>query len=249
MSVLRTAPKVIRRRFPAGRFGPGLVAAATAFVACSPAAKRVPLDVPAARAPSSDERIADEVARLLSPDASASDAAARVLSGLDDEGRAAIGRHAAKIPLETDPRWLTVLEENGRLPDAGPDARARLLAWQASRRDPRLVWRAQNGLLELARTRPEALLRALADPGCPARDALAVALADAGERRAVPGLVELYRAPRTAAERRAAAVALGRLAGVDRQPRLDATEAERARDAARLLAWYQASGGADAVDR
>ncbi len=219
---------------------------ATSLAACTSEAKRVPLDVPAARAPSVEVRIADEVARLLSPDVRESDDAARALSGLDDEDRKALARHAAKIPTERDPRWLSVLDGNGLFADAGPAARADLLAWQASRTDARLVWRAQSGLLDLARSNPEILLARLRDPACPARDAIAVALADADEKRAIPALIDLYRTPRTPAERRAATLALGRLAGADRQPRFDATPVERERDADRLLAWYQTGGGTDA---
>ena len=108
------------------------------------------------------------------------------------------------------------------------------------------MWRAQSGLLDLARSNPEILLAKLADRSCPARDAIAVALADAGEARAIPALVDLYRASGTPAERRAAALALGKLAGEARKPRLDATDIERERDADRLLAWYRTTGGTDA---
>ena len=222
-----------------------VVVAALAPAGCGSAAKRVPLDVPAARGPSTSGRVAEEVARLLSPDREASAAAARALASLDDDGRAALAAHATKIPNERDPRWLTVLDENGLATDAGPFARADLLAWQASRPDPRLVWRAQSGLLELARAHPEVLEAKLADPGCPARDAIAVALADARATRSVPALVALYLGAGTVAERRAASVSIARLAGEDRRPRVDATPAERERDAARVLAWYRTSGGTD----
>lgn len=222
------------------------LAVVASLPSCSSAEKRVPLDVPAAARPSSDIRVGEEVARLLSPDAPASDAAALALEGLDDDGKKALAAHAARIPRETDPRWLTVLDANGLLPSASPEVRVDLLAWQAARKDPRLVWRAQSGLLDLARAHPEIVLTRLADPKCPARDALALALADAKEMRAIPALVELYRAPRTPAERRAATVALGRLAGEDRKPRFDATDLERARDADRLLAWYRTTGATDA---
>lgn len=205
----------------------------------------MPLDVPPARAPTPAAEVAEDVARLLSTDREASDAAARALSSLDDDGRAALAAHAKRIPNERDPRWLTVLDEHGLLADASPAARADLLCWQASRPDARLVWRAQSGLLELARTHPEALEAELARPACPARDAVAVALADAGVVRALPALVGLYRDARTPAERRAAAAAIARLAGEDRRPRLDATPAERERDAAKVLAWYRTSGGLD----
>lgn len=215
--------------------------------ACSAPEKRVPLDVPGARAPTTTARVGEEVARLLGSDRAASEAAARELEHLDDDGREALAAHAKTIPLETDPRWLSVLDFHGLLPDAGPAARARLLGWQASRRDKSLVWRAQSGLLDLARTQPDALIGVLGDAAYPARDAVAIALADAGEKRSVPALVELYRAPRTPVERRAASLALGRLAGEERRPRVDATDAERARDVERLLAWYRESGGRDAA--
>lgn len=233
---------------PAARpLGTGIAALLAALFAagCVAPAKRVPLDVPPARTPSAEERVAAEVSRLLSADGGASAAAAVALASLDDDGRAALAAHARKIPNERDPRWLTVLDGHGLLADASPAARADLLAWQASRDDPRLVWRAQSGLLELARARPEVLEAKLADPACPARDALAVALADAGSARSVPALVELYRTARTPGELRAAALAVGRLAGEDRRPRVDATPAERERDAARILDWYRTSGGAD----
>ena len=214
--------------------------------ACSSAAKRVPLDVPAARAPSAATRIADDVARLLGADPPASEDAARRLSGLDEDGRTALAAHAKSIPSERDPRWLTVLDGNGLLVDEGPAVRARLLAWQASRREPALVWRAQNGLLELARTHPEILERALADASWLSRDAIAIALADARSVRSIPSLVGLYREARSGAERRSAALALGRLVGDDRRPRLDPTAEERERDSERVLAWFRANGGGDA---
>ncbi len=218
---------------------------ACVLAACTSEAKRVPLDVPDARAPSATARIADDVSRLLSADPDASAAAARELSSLDDEGRAALAAHAKRIPGERDPRWLTVLEENGLWAEAGPAERVDLFAWQAARSDPRLVWRAQSGLLELARSHPDVLEAKLSDASCPARDALAVALADARSTRSVPALVGLYRTAVTPAELRAAAFAIGRLAGEERRPRVDATPAERERDAEKVLAWYRTSGGSD----
>lgn len=217
--------------------------AAAISSACAAPEKRVRLDVPAAEAPTSATRVGEEVAKLLSPDVATSDAAARVLEGLDEDGRKALAAHAKTIPNEPDPRWLTALEFNGLLTGLAPSARVRLLCWQSAQRDARRVWRAQSGLLDLARSHPDALLAALADPACLSRDAVAVALADAGERRAIPALVEIYRSPTNLAEGRAASLALGRLAGSERRPRDDATDADRARDADRLLTWYRTTGG------
>ena len=180
---------------------------------------------------------------LLSSNAVASVAAEGALLNLDDAHRAALAVNARRIPTERDPRWRNVLYQNGLLPNVTPDERLDLLVWAASRPSQVDVVKAQNELLDMAAKDPDLLLARLGRPG-PGRDVIAVALSFAHERRAVPALVALYRGPSSPVERRAAAAALARLAGNDLAPRPDASDDERAKDAARLSAWYREKGGA-----
>ncbi len=108
--------------------------------------------------------------------------------------------------------------------------------------------KAQARLLDLARTQPDLLLARL-DRGGRGAEAIAVALAMAGERRAVPPLLARYRNARTPDERRVAAEALG----ATRRRRAPArvcrdSNAEIQRDADAIERWYRSrdrSGNAD----
>ena len=216
---------------------------AAGLAGCGSAGQRMAVRLPEAPTPPLDARISRDVGQLLSSDPVASRAAAAQLEALGDEGRAALARHAREIPTERDPRWLRALEANGLLPPLTPPERLDYLLWKAGRPESGSVLSAQADLLDLARRDPDLLIARLEKPG-PGRDALAVALSEAGVERAVPALIDLYRRPADLAERRAAAQALARLAGESRRPRVDATEADLAHDAERLETWWRETGGA-----
>lgn len=221
------------------------VLAALCVAACGSAAARMPLDVPAGTAPTPAALVEGDVGRLLDADPEASRDALRALVSLDAGGRAALAAHAARIPTETDPRWLEVLDAHGLVPSLPPDRRLAWALWQVAQPEPGRVMAGQARLVELARASPQVLTTRLATPS-PGRDAIAIALGEAGDRAAVPALLALYRAPDTPHERRAAALALGRLAGDDLRPRAEGTPEEIERDAARIDAWWRA--GKEAVD-
>ena len=219
------------------------IASAVVFLAgagagCGSAGARIPVDVPAARAPLASDEVAREVGLLLSSDPRASREAEAVLLSLDMDGRKALAEHARKIPTEKDLRWRNVLDENGLLADLPVEERIDLLIWKVSRSEPVLVLKAQNGLLDIARKDPAPLLARLKRPA-PGRDVIAVTLANAGLRPAVPALLDLYRTAPRPDERRAAAAALGRLAGENLQPRAEGSPVERERDAQLVESWYR----------
>ncbi len=226
------------RRRAAGVVACGL---AVAFpVACASAGQRLAVDVPEGRAPTLEERVARDVGRLLSGDGPSSRAAERSLLSLDDAGRAALAAHAARIPTQRDRRWLHVLDANGLLPALSTDEAVEFRLWQASRRDQALLMKADAALADLAARDPGPLEARLLRPR-PGRDLLALALGTARARSAVPALVLLYRGASTPEERRAASEALARILGEDARPRADATPAERAAEADRVLALAGAS--------
>ena len=80
-------------------------------------------------------------------------------------GRAALAAHAARIPTETDPRWLEVLDANGLVPSLPPDRRLAWALWQVAQPEPGRVMAGQARLVELARTSPEVLVARPAAPG------------------------------------------------------------------------------------
>lgn len=213
------------------------------LLACC-AGKCVPIDVPPAQAVSEDDRVARQVGRLLSSDADAVRAAEASLTRLDADGRKALEAQAKRIPNEKDPRWLRVLDENQMLPDLSVDERIDLWLWACSRPEKWIVMKAQDRLLVLAREHPEAFIARLSAPG-EGREILVIALAHAGRRDAVPVVLEIYKNPTNAREQKAAAEALAILAGEERRPRADGTPEEKARDAARLEAWWKQTEGSD----
>jgi len=213
--------------------------------ACGSAAARMPVNVPAGTAPTREALVEGDVGRLLGGDPAASQEALRALGSLDAGGRAALAAHATRIPNETDPRWLEVLDANGLAPGLPPERRLEWALWQLAQPEPGRVMAGQARLVELARSSPRVLVTRLSTPG-PGRDAIAIALGEAGEREAVPALLALYRAPGAPRERRGAALALGRLAGDDLRPRAEGSTEEVERDAARIEAWWHA--GKEAVD-
>lgn len=218
---------------------------------CGTPGRNVPVDVPAAVVPTPSERVAEEVGRLLSSDPRESADAERRLLLLDEKGRVALRLHADTIPKERDPRWWNVLHENHMLPELTPEERLGFLLWKSRRPEPTQAMKAQNGLLELAHEEPDLLIERLraaaaAPPGDPRQaevEPLGIALAVARVDRAVPALVEVYRAARTLEVRRAAAEALALLAGEERRPRAQGSPTELARDADAITTWYRTHGG------
>lgn len=229
---------------PVARLVP-LLSALLVAPACGSAAARMPVDVPSATAPSPESLLASDVGRLLGGDPAASRDALETLASLDAAGRTALAAHAARIPNETDPRWLEVLASNGLAPALSPEQRLAWALWQVTEPEPGRVMAGQARLVELGRTSPGMLVGRLASPG-PGRDALALALAEAGRTEAVPALLGLYRAPARPRERRAAALALRRLTGDAASPREEGTPEEIEADAARVEAWGRARD--EAVD-
>jgi hypothetical protein len=199
---------------------------------------RVRLDEPP-RATRTSE-VARSVGELLGSDPERSRQAEQRLLSLDEAGRATLRAHAQSIPTERDPRWLHVLDEHHALPALPPDERVAFLLWKAQRPEAFFVSKAQQGLIEEARRDPAPLLRALARGG-PGVDVLAIALAVAKRREAVPALVDRYLVEEEERERRALSEALARLVGEDIRPRLGGTPEERARDAERVLARWRSS--------
>jgi hypothetical protein len=208
--------------------------------ACATPGRNVIVEVAPAPAPGEARLVALEVGRLLSADADASRAAETWLSRLDAPGRDALSEHAARIPGERDPRWLHVLDENGLLaesvPDLAPGDELVYALWKAGRPEGSYAMKAQSRLLDLARRSPETLLGHL-ERGEPGAEVVAVALALAGERRAGRPLLQRYRAARSDAERRAAAEALGLLAGQGRRPRVRGSAADLEKDALVVERW------------
>jgi hypothetical protein len=218
-----------------------------AFAAACSSGSRLPVDVPPPRLATAEEDVATLVGTLLGPSAEASLRAEKSLLALPSDRDAAILAHARRIPHERDPRWLHVLDERGLL-DASPapldpplsaSERLDLVLWKAARGDRALLLKAQSRLLEIARSDPGSLEERLRRPG-PARDVVAVALANADDRAAVPALLALYRTATSREERRAAATAIGRLAGEEVRPRASGPDEELERDAQRVDAWIRA---------
>lgn len=217
------------------------------LAACATPGRNVPVAVPAARAPTAEERIAADVGRLLSSDPRASAAAAERLRYLDEGERDALLAHARTIPMERDPRWLHVLDENHALPPLPPAEEVDFLVWKAARDDPYDVMKAQSRLLDLARARPEVLLDRLAS-GAPGTEPVAVALTLAGEVRALRPLLARYRAARTPAERRILAEAMTPLVGEALRPPSDGPPAALESAARAVEAWLEAREAAPPGD-
>lgn len=206
-----------------------------ALAACASEGRRAPVDLPPGRVASAEDRVAREVGRLLSGDPAVSRQAEAALHALDEPGRAALAAHARRIPSERDPRWLHVLDGHGLLPPLSDRDLLDLRLWEAGREGGPALLKAQATVERLAASDPAVLRAYLGRPG-PGRDLVALALGTAGVTSAVPALVALYRDGTSPSERRAAADALGRLLGPESRPPADAGDAERAREAARLLA-------------
>lgn len=206
------------------------------LIACGTPGRNVPVELEPAPKPLPSRLVALEVGRLLSADTDESRAAERRLTTLDEAGRAALLEHAARIPLERDPRWLNVLDENHALPPLPPEEEMEYLLWKVSREEPFYVMKAQSRLLDLARTQPDLCLARLARGGRGA-EAIAVALALAGELRAVRPLLARYVSASTLEERRVAAESLGRLLGDDLRPRLQGGVDEIRHDADAIERW------------
>jgi hypothetical protein len=221
-----------------------LLALAIGLGACSSAGERTAVVVPPPRPPTDREDVGRLVGTLLSADPRASREAEAILDRLDAPGRAALAEHARAIPTERDPRWLSVLDRNGLLGDAPPDARLDLLVWRAGRRDARSAREGREGLAAWAKSDPAPLLARL-ERSAPGRAALATALGEAERRDAVPALLALYREAESPEERKAASGALGAIAGESLRPRVDGTPEEIEADAARVEAWH--ATGADRV--
>jgi hypothetical protein len=209
------------------------------LTACSTPGRNVQVHLPEAEGPSREAAIEADVGRLLSADPVASAAAARRLQALDDQGVDALLVVAARIPDERDPRWLNVLDENHALVPLTTEEQLDFLVWKATRTDRFGVMKAQNRLVDLARAEPDAVLARLrrGGPGVPS---LAVALALAGERRAVGPLLARYRRAAGPEERRALAEAIAVLAGEDLRPPTEGSPAAIERAAQSVETWIQA---------
>lgn len=213
--------------------------------ACGGTGTSVPVRVAPPPAPLPGARVQHEVGRLLSADPAESAAAEDRLVQLDEDARGALAALAAELPRERDPRWLHVLEENhllaGLVPPLTSAQEVDFQVWKVAHRGGVYAMRAQRRLQVLARSEPELLLRRL-DRGGPGAEAVAVALAQARELRAVPPLLARYRHARTEAERRIAAEALALFAGEDRRPRVQGTDDEIERDARAIEIWLARAG-------
>lgn len=218
----------------------GLLALASAGCGALDSQARVRLDEP--RRPTASAEVARAVGDLLSSDPDRSRDGERRLLALDEAGRALLRDHARSIPTERDPRWLHVLDEHHALPPLEPDARVAFLLWKSQRPEAFFVSKAQQGLVEEARRDPAPVLRAL-ERGGPGLDVLAVALAVANRREAVPALVERYLVAEEEQELRALTEALARLVGDDIRPRFGGTREERERDAERILTRWRTGEG------
>jgi hypothetical protein len=200
------------------------------------------VDLPAATPPTASEEVARLAGTFLSGEEDAAREAEDALLSLDAPRREALRAHAARAPLERDPRWLVVLDENGVLGDVTETERLDMLLAKAAHRSRVVASRGADALLAAAREAPAPLVARLRGPG-PGREALAVALSRAGEASTVPALLALYRSPSTPEERRGAAFALAHLVPSAPAPRPDGDALEREEDA-RLVAeaWRRAEG-------
>jgi hypothetical protein len=218
------------------------VALAAATAACGTPGRNVRVALDDAPELPAERLVALDVGRLLTSDPAESLEAERRLTALDEDGRAALLAHAKRIPAERDPRWLHVLDENQALPPLTPNEELAYLSWKVTRSEPVYVMKAQGRLLDLARRQP-ALMLARLEAGGLGAEAVAVALALAGEQSAVPILLDRYRGARTVDERRAAVEALTRLVGEERRPRLQGSRADIDRDAESIRRWWETKGG------
>ena len=209
---------------------------AALLAGCGTPGRNVPVELTPAPEPLASRLVGTEVGRLLSADPEESRRAERRLTALDEEGRKALLVHAAKIPGERDPRWLNVLDENHALQPLPADQELEYLLWKASREESFYVMKAQSRLLDLARAEPDLLIARMARGGRGA-EVLAVALALAGERRAIRPLLARYENARSLEERRVAAESLAQLVGDDLRPRLQGSDAEIRRDADAIRRW------------
>jgi hypothetical protein len=212
--------------------------AALALASCGTPGRNVIVDLEPAPVPPEPQFVARDVGRLLSADRGESLGAERRLTALDAAGRAALAEHAQRIPEERDPRWLHVLDENDLLPPLPANVHLDYLLWKSRRAEDFYVMKAQARLLDFAGRDPDAMLARLEAGGAGA-EALAVALALAGERRAVPPLLARYRFASSEGERRVAAEALGRLLGEQRRPRALGSPEEIEQDARAVERWYR----------
>jgi hypothetical protein len=136
------------------------------------------------------------------------------------------------------------------LPELPACERLAFLLWKAARPDPFVAAKAQNRLIETARSDPDLLIGVLhrrLDPATPAEataavQAVAVALALVHERRALPALTALYRSPRAPEDRRTAADAIETLTEGAIRPRRDGPPGEIEREAQRAEAWARGGG-------
>jgi HEAT repeat protein len=216
-----------------------LLLATLALGACGTPGLTVPVDVEDAPVPGTDLLVAREVGRLLTADPELSAEAERRLTTLDEAGRRALLAHAARIPSERDPRWLHVLDENHALGPLPPQEEVAYLLWKVTRDEPVYVRKAQGRLLEMARAEPDVLLRTLSR-AAEGADEVGLALALAGEERAVPLLLDRYEGTESVEVRRASAESLSRLVGDDLRPRVTGSRAGIRRDAEAIRAWWRA---------
>jgi hypothetical protein len=229
------------RRFLAASVLAGGVGAVLA--ACKSGVMPTAVDVPPATPPTAAEDVARWSGAFLSGEPDVARDAEDALLSLDDAHKEALRAQAARAPLERDPRWLLVLDENGVLGTATDAERLEVLLAKGRHRSRVVASRGADELLRLAREEPARLVERLRGPG-PGREVLAVALSKAGESSAVPALLALYRSPSTPEERRGAAFALARLVPTAPTPRPDGDAAEREEDATLVdEAWRAAGGG------
>ncbi len=191
------------------------------------------MDVTSPPSPTPRVVLGEEVGRLLSHDAVVSARASERLRSLTDEDRDELIALARKLPDERDPRWLAVLDDQQGLPALSPEERLRYALWRAEQPGASSGMRAQSILLELARTDPDLMLGQL-EAGARGRPRVAIALGQAGERRAVPPLLDLYERTGDARERRASAESLAWLVGEAYRPRIVGSPHEIRADAARI---------------
>jgi|GEM_PF-1927027 len=190
---------------------------------------RVPPAVPAA----TSTVVARAVGELLSGDPERSAAAEKRLLVLDEAELQELSLLAERIPAERDPRWLHVLDEHQLGPQLRAEERVAFLLWKAARPEPFFAIKARAGLAEQARRDPAPLVAAL-EAGLSGGEALAVALAVAGRREAVPALADRFVVAEDESERRALIEVLTRLLGEETRLRATAPRDEREREAQRL---------------
>ncbi len=217
---------------------PALALLVVMLPACGSTAEDVILDAPPAPRIPERVHVAEEVGRLLGPDAAVSRAAGRRLMALDGEPRQAFLDYVGELEGERDVRLLDVLDEQHALPEMPLEAQMDFLLWKAGREDRFYAMKARSRLMDIARDNPDAVIARLREGGDGA-EVLSVVLAVSGVQRSLPALIERYRLAGSQRERTAAAEALGMLAGDERRPRPSGSPAEIERDAASLSTWYR----------